>query len=158
MWTDVVDLRDFYRSSLGQMTRRIIRRQIRDMWDNTSGMTVMGLGYATPYLLPFRDEAERVFAVMPAAQGVLRWPPDGKRLVTLSDETELPLPDVSVDRVLLVHGLEYSEQLRPMLREIWRVLADGGEAPGIISAEIDLGQVTEARAKIPSLGHDRDIA
>ncbi len=39
-----------------------------------------------------------------------------------------------------------------------RVLADGGEAPGIISAEIDLGQVTEARAKIPSLGHDRDIA
>jgi predicted amidohydrolase len=39
-----------------------------------------------------------------------------------------------------------------------RVLADGGEEPGIISAEIDLGQVAEARTKIPSLSHDRDIA
>lgn len=132
MWTDAVDLRDFYRSSLGQMASRIIRRQIRDMWDNTSGMTVMGLGYATPYLLPFRDEAERVFAVMPAAQGVLHWPQDGPRLVTLTDETELPLPDVSVDRVLLVHGLECSEQLRPMLREIWRVLADGGRLLAVV--------------------------
>ncbi|MHA1108900.1 MAG: class I SAM-dependent methyltransferase [Alphaproteobacteria bacterium] len=132
MWTDAVDLRDFYRSSMGQMARRIIRRQIRDMWDDTAGMTVMGLGYATPYLLPFREEAERVFAVMPAAQGVLHWPTDGPRLVTLTDETELPLPDVSVDRVLLVHALECSEQLRPMLREIWRVLADGGRLLAVV--------------------------
>jgi hypothetical protein len=31
-----------------------------------------------------------------------------------------------MDRVLLVHALECTEQMRPMLREIWRVLADGG--------------------------------
>ncbi len=132
MWTDAVDLRDFYRSSLGQMARRIIRRQIRELWPDTSAMRVLGLGYATPYLLPFRDEAERVIAVMPAAQGVLHWPADGPGLVTLTDETELPLPDVSVDRVLLVHGLECSEQLRPMLREIWRVLADGGRLLAVV--------------------------
>jgi hypothetical protein len=28
--------------------------------------------------------------------------------------------------VLLVHAVEMTEQLRPMLREIWRVMADGG--------------------------------
>ena len=39
-----------------------------------------------------------------------------------------------------------------------RVLADGGGDIGIISAEIDLGQVKAARAKIPSLSHDRDIS
>ncbi len=132
MWTDAVDLRDFYRSSLGQMARRIIRRQIREMWPDTGGMTVLGLGYATPYLLPFRDQSERVIAVAPAAQGVLHWPGEGPGLVTLSDETELPLPDVSVDRVLLVHGLECSEQLRPMLREVWRVLADGGRLLAVV--------------------------
>jgi len=38
-----------------------------------------------------------------------------------------------------------------------RVLADGGEEPGIISAEIDSEQIAEARTKIPSLSHDRDI-
>ena len=35
------------------------------------------------------------------------------------------------------------------------ILADGGEEPGIITAEIDLARVAEARAKIPSLEHDR---
>jgi predicted amidohydrolase len=38
-----------------------------------------------------------------------------------------------------------------------RVLADGGENIGIISAEIDPRNVVEARTKIPSLNHDRDI-
>jgi predicted amidohydrolase len=36
------------------------------------------------------------------------------------------------------------------------VLADGGEGPGVAFARIDLDAVAEARAKIPSLSHDRD--
>ena len=39
-----------------------------------------------------------------------------------------------------------------------RVLADAGEGPGIISAQIDPAEVAKARAIIPSLTHDRDIA
>jgi predicted amidohydrolase len=35
------------------------------------------------------------------------------------------------------------------------VLADAGEEPGIITAEIDLAKVDEARGKVPSLTHDR---
>jgi deaminated glutathione amidase len=38
------------------------------------------------------------------------------------------------------------------------VLADGGEAPGIIRADIDPAKSLEARARIPSLMHDRDFA
>jgi SAM-dependent methyltransferase len=126
MYNDAVDLWDFYGTSLGHVARRLIRRRIRGIWPNVSGMNMLGLGYATPYLRPFRDEAERVFALMPAQQGVLHWPRDGRNLVGLADESELPLQDVSVDRVLLVHGLECSEQLRPMLHEIWRVLTGNG--------------------------------
>ena len=63
---------------------------------------------------------------MPAQQGVTRWPREGRNLTTLVDEMDLPLPDRSVDRVLLVHAIECTEQVRPMLREIWRVMADGG--------------------------------
>lgn len=37
------------------------------------------------------------------------------------------------------------------------VLADGGEDPGFILADVDPGRVTEARAMIPSLQHDRPI-
>ena len=126
MWNDAVDLRDFYRTSLGGLTRRVIRQRVRDIWDNTAGQRILGLGYATPYLLPLQDGAERVIAAMPARQGVLHWPSDCAGKVTLCDEAEIPLPDVSMDRVLLIHALECSEQLRPMLREVWRVLADGG--------------------------------
>lgn len=35
------------------------------------------------------------------------------------------------------------------------VLADGGAAPGVVAAEIDLDAVAEARNRIPSLRHDR---
>lgn len=126
MWTDVIDLRDFYASSLGHVARRMIRRRLREMWPDVGGECVLGLGYATPYLRPFRDEAERVLSLMPAAQGVLHWPDDGANVVALAGEAELPLADLSVDRVLLVHAVESSEQLRPMLRECWRVLAGSG--------------------------------
>lgn len=126
MSADVVDLRDFYASPLGQAARRQIMRRIRVLWPDLTGQRVLGLGYATPYLRPWLSEAERVMAMMPAPQGVLAWPEDGPNRVSLVDEAELPLPDLSVDRVLLVHALEHTEQLRPLLREIWRVLAGGG--------------------------------
>jgi SAM-dependent methyltransferase len=126
MWSDVIDLRDFYDSSLGQTARRMIRRQLRLIWPDMHGLRVLGLGFATPYLRTFREETERVIAIMPSSQGVLPWPPEGPGLVCLADETDLPLPDRSMDRVLLVHALESTEQVRAALREIWRVLADGG--------------------------------
>ena len=126
MWQDITDINSFYASRLGQVARRIIRRRLRSLWPDVRGLSVLGLGFATPYLRPFRDEAERVVAVMPASQGVMAWPGDEPRLVALADESELPMPDGSMDRVLLVHAVESSEQLRPMLREVWRVLAGGG--------------------------------
>ncbi|MBF0323329.1 MAG: methyltransferase domain-containing protein, partial [Magnetococcales bacterium] len=126
MWNDIVDLRDFYASTLGQVAGHQIGDRIRMMWPNVAGMRMLGLGFATPYLQPFRNEAERVVAIMPASQGVIPWPEDGPGLVTVAEETELPLPDRSIDRLLLVHALESAEPVRVLMRELWRVLADGG--------------------------------
>ena len=36
-----------------------------------------------------------------------------------------------------------------------QIVADGGTLPGVVQAVIDLDQVAETRAKIPSLSHDR---
>ena len=126
MYNDVIDLRDFYHSALGRTAQRIVRRYIRSVWSDTQGMNVAGIGYAIPYLRPFMEEAERVVALMPAQQGVLRWPAEKDNVVALAQEDDLPLPDVSMDRILMVHALECSEQLRKLLREIWRILSDGG--------------------------------
>jgi hypothetical protein len=127
MWTDVVDLRDFYDSPSGRTAARLIRRRIRDFWPDVTGQTLLGLGFPTPFLRPLQGEASRTIALMPAAQGVLHWPPGEASLVTLADETALPLPDLSMDRILIVHALESTEHVRGFMREVWRVLSDSGK-------------------------------
>ena len=37
------------------------------------------------------------------------------------------------------------------------IIADGGTEPGIIWAQIDISEVSDARSRIPSLDHDRDF-
>ena len=39
-----------------------------------------------------------------------------------------------------------------------KILADGGEGEGVVIAEIDPAQVTEARRRIPALTHDREFS
>jgi SAM-dependent methyltransferase len=125
---DVVDLREFYASPLGQVSRRLIARRIRSRWTSVAGGSVLGLGFATPYLDLFRDEARSVFGFMPGEQGVIHWPQDGASATALVDDVELPLTDNSVDHVLVAHGLELSEHLPDLLEEIWRVLTPQGRA------------------------------
>src|SRR5262249_43948040 len=126
MSIDVVDLRNFYSQHLGVVARRFVGRGVRQRFANTRGMRVLGVGYTTPYLGLFREEAERCLAFMPAAQGVVKWPTNRPGLSTLVDELDLPLPDAEIDRVLLVHALEMAHDPVALLREIWRVLAAGG--------------------------------
>ena len=126
MRPDVIDLREFYHARLGQVARHLLRYRIRQVWPSVAAMNVLGVGYAVPYLKQFREEADRVLSLMPAAQCVHRWPDDQRNLVALADENELPLPDASMDRVLLMHALENAEQVRRLLREVWRVMASGG--------------------------------
>ncbi|NQV46018.1 MAG: carbon-nitrogen hydrolase family protein, partial [Rhodospirillales bacterium] len=38
------------------------------------------------------------------------------------------------------------------------IIADGGDAPGIILAEIDVARVAAVRAQVPSLDHDRPFS
>lgn len=132
MFLDVVDLRSFYAQPLGLVTRRLIARSIRARFPDVTGLSILGLGYATPYLGVFREEAERCIAVMPAAQGVVRWPSTAPTLAALADELELPLPTSSIHRVIAVHLLEMTPNAADVLREVWRVLAPGGRLLAIV--------------------------
>ena len=143
MYRDVVDLREFYQTSLGQVALRQLKRRIREFWPDLTGQSVLGIGYAAPYLRPFIGEAEHTIAVMPSTQGVVFWPPEGPGLVTLSDESSLPFDDLSFDRVLVVHALEGTEHSRQMLREIWRVLAGGGRLLIVAANRSGLWSMTE---------------
>jgi SAM-dependent methyltransferase len=151
MSIDVVDLRDFYGQRLGSVARHFVGRSIRKRWTDLREQRVLGVGYATPYLGLFREEAERCLAFMPAAQGVVKWPTTRSALAALVDELELPLPDNAVDRVLLVHSLEMSHDPVGLLREIWRVLSSGGQLLAVVPNRRGLW----ARMDTTPFGHGR---
>ena len=132
MSIDVVDLRDFYAQGLGIVARRFIGRGIRARWPDIRGLRLLGVGYATPYLGLFREEAERCLALMPAAQGVVKWPSARPGLSALVEDTQLPLPEAAVDRVLLVHSLEMADDAFALLREAWRVLSPNGRLLAVV--------------------------
>jgi SAM-dependent methyltransferase len=132
MSIDVIDLRDFYSQRLGIVARQLINRGIHERWPSLEGQCVLGIGYPTPYLGLFREDAERCIAFMPAAQGVLKWPTARPALAALIDEFDMPLPEAAVDRVLLVHALEMSDDPEALLREVWRVLAPSGRMMAVI--------------------------
>lgn len=122
---DARELAQFYDGALGRRARRMISVRLRQYWPNLKGLRVLGFGFAAPYLRAFLLEAERAVAVSPAEMGVIAWPAD-KCLAALAEEDALPFPDAFFDRVLVVHGLEGAQALRPLLRQLWRVLAPEG--------------------------------
>ena len=123
---DVVDLRSFYAAPLGLVAHRFILRILRQRWDNCTGLSVLGIGYATPYLDVFAPEALRTLAFMPAEQGVVNWPTALACATALVETHMLPLPDGCIDRLLIAHALESTDHPRQLLIEAWRILAPGG--------------------------------
>ena len=123
---DVLDLRSFYSTALGAVAHRFIGAAVDKRWASCVGQSVLGIGYATPYLDALRKDAVRTLAFMPAEQGVVNWPVRGPSSSALVDITALPLPDSCMDRVLVVHALEMADQPYDFLTEVWRVLAPGG--------------------------------
>lgn len=148
MWIDIIDLREFYASPMGRAVRRLIGQRLRALWPAptlfSAEQRMLGLGFATPYLKEFDGEAGKVVAAMPAGQGVMVWPSGAPNRVTLVDEQALPFPDRSFDRLLLVHCVEGSPALRPMMRECWRVLTDGGRLVVVVANRRSLWSRAEA--------------
>ena len=127
MHLDVVDLRRFYwRTELGRSAQGRLQAAIRALWPKVEGETVVGYGFAAPFLRPLMTEAARTLCLMPAPQGVCRWPPEGPNVTALVEETHWPLPAGFADRMVVAHGLEISERPQALLEEVHRVLAPEG--------------------------------
>jgi len=126
MYNDIASLQSFYASPLGVQVRDRIGCALAAHYPARSDERVMGLGFALPWLDEFASRCERCFAMMPARQGAQIWPHAGCVASCLVGEENLPLPDSCLDRVVLVHALEYVENAGEALRELWRVLVPYG--------------------------------
>lgn len=133
MHLDVLDLRNFYyRTQLGRAAQRAIRDRMTALWPATpagmAGLTVAGYGFAAPLLRPYLGTARRVIGLMPAEQGVMPWPAGLPNVSVLCEETRWPVETGMIDRLVLLHGIEVSDNPDLLLEECWRVLGPGGRA------------------------------
>jgi SAM-dependent methyltransferase len=149
---DVRDLAAFYGTPLGQRTRRLLLRRLRALWPDLRGRRLLGYGFAVPYLRAF-TEAERAIAACPSPLGVTVWP-HGRNAALVCEEDALPFPDVLFDRILIVHGLEASESLRALLRQLWRVLAPEGKVVLVAANRASLW----AQVERSPFGHGRPFS
>ncbi|PZO66488.1 MAG: hypothetical protein DI498_07305 [Paracoccus denitrificans] len=129
MYADILDLRAFYyQRALGRVAQKILRDRLLAAWPakGASGMSVAGFGFAVPMLRPYLTSARRVTGLMPAQQGVLGWPAGLPNHAVLCDEGAWPMETGSIDRLVLLHALETSDNPAALLAEAWRVLGPGG--------------------------------
>ncbi|HUZ12769.1 MAG TPA: methyltransferase domain-containing protein [Caulobacteraceae bacterium] len=154
MRRDVLDLREFYAGALGRAAREMVSRKVAEAWGSLSGLDLLALGYATPFLERLTAAARRTIAAMPAAQGVEAWPLGAPNCAALVDEAALPFQNALFDRVLAVHALEESESPIALLREVGRVLAPSGRLIVAVAARHGLWAEFEATP----FGHGRPFS
>lgn len=129
MHHSVQDLRRFYyERPLGRVVQRILRDRLTARWpaQGCQGMNVAGYGFAAPLLRPYLATARRVSALMPGPQGAMVWPAGAKNHSVLTEESAWPIETGSLDRLVMLHGLETGDQPNALLHEAWRALGPGG--------------------------------
>jgi len=138
MGQEVHGLDHFYATPAGALTARLLRDRLRLLWPSLSRRSVLGLGYASPFLRLWREDAARCVALVPQHLPRWRWPRSDASCTAVGEEEALPFPDLMFDRILLVHGLEHAENARRLLREAWRILKDDGRLLVIVPNRLGL--------------------
>lgn len=119
MFTDIIELREFYQSPRGQAAAAAVARALQKA--PPTGNTAV-YGYAPPSVIT----APNALALMPAPQGVAAWPDNSNNHAALIEENALPLSDQSLDTLVLMHALESCGNVPALLRDCWRVLRGSG--------------------------------
>lgn len=125
MTADASTAGHFYATPRGAAVAALVAERLVRLWPALDGQALLGLGHAAPYL-PCWPGVARAVAAVPAQMHAAPWPGPRGNAACAVEEDALPFPDLSFDRILLVHGLEAAENARGLLREAWRVLKDDG--------------------------------
>ena len=134
MWLDSQSLDDFYQTPWGQQVQRTLAQALSSLWPkdkaDLSEQVIMGLGYTQPYLQSLVKENETALAFLPQRLGPVAWPakafdgfhPEARaNRINLSANIltdAMPLADQAVNRVLVMHCLEFSRDIAALCEEL----------------------------------------
>jgi SAM-dependent methyltransferase len=126
MTADAQMAAQFYATPRGVVACRLVRERLKATWPSMDGLSLLGVGFAAPYVRAWTGSARRCVVATPSQVGAVRWPTVSGNLTCTMAEDALPFPDLCFDRIVVVHGLEAVDNARSLLREVWRVLKDDG--------------------------------
>ncbi|WP_336761068.1 methyltransferase [Asaia sp. VD9] len=125
------DAAGFYASRRGEQVTALLMARLAPLLPDPRGQRVLGLGFAQPLLSQWRALSEAKWV----ASAQLDTPLTRRRGMIPSSVPFwpsclvapdcLPFDDLSVDLVLMMHGLELVDP-QPLLRIVWKLLADHG--------------------------------
>ena len=147
MYDDISDLRHFYQTPQGRHVAAHVRPHVTRFWERATGCCNIALGFATPFIRSDHVDA----SLMPLRHGAHVWPRNKPVRSVLVDTRALPLPDVQVDRLLLVHALEFDPDPGRLLSECWRVIDGSGRLLIMVPHRNGIW----ARAEKTPFGHGR---
>jgi SAM-dependent methyltransferase len=138
MSQEVHALPAFYTSPPGEAARWVLAQALAGFWPALPRMEVAAVGWGQPYLPLWHSEAARCLALVPepVAEGTAA-------PAAVMPELTLPLPDLSLDRILLIHALEHVERPDALLRECWRVLRENGRLLVVVPNRVGWWSLTD---------------
>lgn len=154
MFNQNSDFQSFYHSRGGWLVGKIIRSHLHGLIGDEKYSQVLGLGYTPPYLDIFEKQSQDFFAGMPASIGAHTWPKYGDNKTAIVSGTELPFESNSLDMVMAVHFLEFSEYPEYALKEVWRVLKSNATLILIVPNRMSMW----ARREWSPFGHGRPFS
>lgn len=161
MRKDVIYLKNFYEENLGKNVKSLLASQLINYWGKSENKRVLGIGFTTPLLGELERYSERVISLMPSKQGAVSWQRKGGNLSVLANECYLPFPDNFFDRVIIIHCLEFCDNEKEFLREVWRVVGDEGKiliiTPRPMSAWVFFGGNPYSNSKTYSIRNLKKI-
>ena len=125
-WPDVTELKSFYDSYLGRVTKLHLRKAVKQIWPEVKGESILAIGYPIPLLRPLAQSADVICAAMPAGLGVVHWPIDTPNITLLSHENAFPFRSETLNRIIILHALEHAQPVKQLLAETYRLLTPSG--------------------------------
>jgi len=152
MFEDASDFQDYYRSRQGRHVAMRLRRSLTDFWSRSANGCNAAIGFAPPVLRG--DDRPATLNFVPMRLGPYEWPAKGPGRTVLVNGRSLPLQNVQLDRLLLIHALEFDPNPSRLLEECWRVLDGAGRLLVMVPNRNGLW----ARAERTPFGHGRPFS
>ena len=149
MFETASQLQDYYRTRQGRHVAARLRRTVSEFWSRAPNACNAAIGYAQPVVRA--EDPTRQLLMMPLRLGTQPWPAKGPARTVLVNSRKLPLQNVQLDRLLMIHALEFDSNPSRLLDECWRVMDGAGRLLVMVPNRHGLW----ARAEKAPFGHGR---